>query len=50
MGVSDGKRIPDEVPPGNHEIPRGSHHEERGEKIWGDIIVIERIVRTSMTR
>ena len=35
-GESGGwKRITDEVPPGNHEIPRGAHHEEQGEKSGG---------------
>ena len=29
-GVSDGKRLPDEVPPGNHEIPPGNHEIPHG--------------------
>ena len=37
------KRIHDEVPLCHHEIPCGAHHEERGEKTWGDIRLIERM-------
>ena len=31
------KRNHGEVPPGNHEIPRGAHHEERGYKSGGGV-------------